>query len=124
MGVFYEHPLMCLMDGYCQTNECSCFIFKSVVKKEAKISVFLLKSLDLKFVISAPFVSPLERNRSSDTIGQISLQSGGSQSNSRTNTLERQTPKNFPESLHKNSTIQEVIQIYVFFAKLCILFEP
>ena len=63
-------------------------------------------------LFSVPYVSPtsLEKNRP-DTISQLSLHSGSSQNNSRSGTLERQTPRNFPESLQRNSnsTIQEVI---------------
>jgi len=81
---------------------------KEISRLIALDKIKVMKDFKKEFDFLAPFVSPLERNRSSDTLGQFSLQSGGSQSNSRTNTLDRQTPKNFPESLQKNSTIQEV----------------
>ena len=67
---------------------------------------------------AVPYVSPasVDKSRSGDSFSQLSFQSGGSQNNSRTNTLERQTPKNFPENLQRNSnsTIHEVICSLVF----------
>jgi len=67
----------------------------------------------LTFQISAPYVSPLEKNRGPDTISQLSLHSGGSQTNSRTNTLERQVTKTFTDSLPRNATIQEVNNVQI-----------